>query len=347
MRRIAASPWRAIPTVMVAVLPLLALLPWPAAHAQQSNKLVSRKVAAAPATDGSLDQQWTSAPALTVRAVGGKNFPGGGTDITLRSVATSDTIYVQLQYKDATQSLRRSPWQKQADGSWKKLADPADKGGDNNLYYEDKVAMIWNISSAAFEQRGCMAACHTGEGKPYGNKYLPGADERADIWHLKGVRTGVIGQADDQYLDGTRYDKDKAPEAGRKSDPKTGGGYADNIASDNTMPKFALPGNKPAPPYWIVDGEKEPFDDTKYKTGDEVPGIIVAPFTGDRGDISATVSWKDGMYTIVMWRKLVTGSAYDVQFNDPRKQYAFGVAVFDNAQVRHAYVPSVLKLVFE
>jgi hypothetical protein len=27
--------------------------------------------------------------------------------------------------------------------------------------------------------------------------------------------------------------------------------------------------------------------------------------------------------------------------------YTFGVAVFDNAQVRHAYSPGVLKLVFE
>ena len=39
------------------------------------------------------------------------------------------------------------------------------------MYYEDKWAMIWNISSPAFEQKGCFAACHTGEGKPYGNKY--------------------------------------------------------------------------------------------------------------------------------------------------------------------------------
>jgi hypothetical protein len=36
-----------------------------------------------------------------------------------------------------------------------------------------------------------------------------------------------------------------------------------------------------------------------------------------------------------------------VQFNDLKKEYAFGVAVFDNAQVRHAYTPGVLKLTFE
>ena len=129
-----------------------------------------------PALDGALDDGWKAAPALTVKAVGGKNLPGGSTEVTLRSVYAGDTIYFLVQYKDATDSVKRGPWVKQADGSWKQLKDPTDKGGDNNLYYEDKMAMIWNISSPAFEQRGCMGACHTGEGKPYGNKYT--ADRR-------------------------------------------------------------------------------------------------------------------------------------------------------------------------
>src|SRR6266542_2273999 len=280
--------------------------------AQQKNVVVATKVAAAPALDGTLDAAWKAAQPLTVKAVGGRNLPGGSTEVSLRAVYSGDTVYFLMQYKDETDSVRRSPWQKQADGSWKQLKDPSDKGGDNNLYYEDKWAMIWNISSPAFEQKGCFAACHTGEGKPFGNKYLPNPGERADIWHMKGVRTGTVGQFDDQYLDATRYDKDKAP-----------------------------------PPYWIVDAEKEAFDDSKYKAGDEVPGIIVAPFTGDRGDIGAKVSWKDGVRTVVFWRKLVTGSEYDVQFSDMKKPYAFGVAVFDNAQVRHAFTPGVLKMTFE
>jgi hypothetical protein len=44
--------------------------------------------------------------------------------------------------------------------------------------------------------------------------------------------------------------------------------------------------------------------------------------------------YKAGVRTSVFSRKLVTGSGYDVQFSDPKKEYAFGVAVFDNAQVR-------------
>src|SRR5215475_5517840 len=192
--------------------------------AQTKNVLVAKKVAAAPATDGTLDAAWNGATPLTVKAIGGKNLPGGSSDISLRAVYTGDTIYFYMQYKDPTESVKRSPWVKQADGSWKQLKDPADKGGDNNTYYEDKMAMIWAINSPSFEAKGCLAGCHTGEGKPYGNKYLP-AGEKADIWHWKSVRTGSIGQIDDQWLDGTTYDKDKAPEAGRKSDPKTGGGY--------------------------------------------------------------------------------------------------------------------------
>lgn len=52
-------------------------------------------------------------------------------------------------------------------------------------------------------------------------------------------------------------------------------------------PQFGAKGNKSAPPYWILDQEKEQFDDSKYNSGNEVAGILVAPVVGDRGDISA------------------------------------------------------------
>lgn len=315
--------------------------------AQSKNVLVAKKVAAPPPFEPALAGAWQSAPEMEVTVRGGRNLPEGKTDVKLRALYTTDTIYFLAQYKDATHSLKRSPWVKQADGSWKQLKDPNDKGGDNNLYYEDKFAMLWNLTSPAFEAKGCMSVCHTGEGKPFGNKYTANAGERLDMWHWKSVRTDPVGQIDDQYVDNTRYDPEKAKEAGRKSDPKTGGAYVDNVRDDKKGPKFALKGNKPAPPYWILDAEKEPFDDSKYKAGDEVPGIVIAPITGDRGDISAKSAWQNGAWTIVFSRKLVTGSEFDVQFNDPKKQYAFGVAVFDNAAVRHAYSPGVLRLVFE
>ncbi len=334
------------PAVFIVILMGVGLLLAGTSMAQQ-NVLVAKKVAAGPTLDGTVKDLWNQAPAFTFKVVGGRNLTGGSTEGTLRALYTADTVYFLLQYKDPTESLRRGPWVRQADGSWQKLKDPEDKGGDNNLYYEDKLAILWNISSPAFEQRGCMSACHPGEGKPFGNKYTKDAGERLDMWHWKGVRTGTVGQVDDQYVDNTRYDKDKAPEAGRKSDPKTGGGYADNVREDKKGPKFALKGGKPAPPYWIVDSEKEAIDESKFKAGDEVPGIIVSPLTGDRGDIAAKHTYKDGVRTVEISRKLVTGGEFDVQFKDLKKDYAFGVAVFDNAQVRHAFSTGVFKLKFE
>jgi len=260
-------------------------------------------------------------------------------------------LYMLVQYDDPTQSVRRSPYVKQPDGSWKKLSDPDDKGGDNNKYYEDKFALIWNINNSikGFDSQGCFALCHAGEqGKPFGNKYTASEGEFGDIWHMKSIRTGYIGQADDQYVDHTRFDKDKAPEAGRKSDPKTAGGY-DDIKLANGKPEFMSKDGKAANKggtYYLRAEDKTPFDDSKFQPGDEVASIMVSKFTGDRGDIDAAIAWKDGVWTPVLSRKLVTGSKFDVQFDKLDAEYAFGFAAFDNAQVRHAFHPGAIKLKF-
>jgi hypothetical protein len=316
-------------------------------RAGQKEILVSKKVSAAPRLDGTMKDLWKEARPLTVRAAGGRNFPAGATAVTLRSLHTNGMVYFLIQWKDETHSARRNPWQKQPDGSWKQLKDPHSAGEDDNVYYEDKMAIIWNISSPEFATKGCLSVCHVGEGKPYGNKYTRNTGERLDMWHWKSVRTGPVDQIDDQYVDDTRYDEQKSPQAGRHGDPNTGGGYVANDTAEGTRPKFALPGNKPAPPYWILDREKEDLDDSKYKVGDEVPGVVVAPFKGDRGDVAAHGSWKDGVWTVELARRLTTGSEFDVQFDQLEKEYAFGVAVFDNAQVRHAHSLSVLSLAFE
>jgi hypothetical protein len=67
-----------------------------------------------------------------------------------------------------------------------------------------------------------------------------------------------------------------------------------------------------------------------------VASYLIHPLKGDRADIRVTTTWRDGKYTSVVSRKLVTGSKYDVQFKDLGARYPFGFAAFDNAQVRHA-----------
>jgi len=310
--------------------------------ASAPNVLTAAKVAQPPVLDGNAnDSAWAAARPLSVKLEDGRNFAGGKgeTTVTLKAVYAGDMVYFLIQYADPTDSQRRGPFQKQADGSWKKLADPADKGGDDNVYYEDKWAMIWNINNsiAGFNERGCAVACHVGEGKPFGNKYTAKEGELGDIWHMKGSRTAPLGNVDDQYLDHTRYDAQKEPNAGRKSDP--GGPEYRAMSLVNGRPPFMNKDGRAANAggtYYIVDGTQVPFDDSKFKAGDEVASYFIFPLKGDRADIKVANRWANGVITSEVSRKLVTGSKFDVQFGNLNTQYAFGFAAFDNAQVRHA-----------
>ncbi|MCL5318134.1 MAG: ethylbenzene dehydrogenase-related protein [Thaumarchaeota archaeon] len=311
----------------------------------ESSTLKATHTIATPSLDGAVDPVWLKAPPLVVQVKNGANLANGSTTVQMRALYSKDTLYILAQWTDPTQSSRRTPWQMQANGTWKQLV-PA---GENNLYYEDKAAILWSINNtiAGFDKTGCAVTCHPGETKLYGNMYTPAAGQVGDMWHWKSVRTGPVGQVDDQYLDSTRFNATTSPEAGRKSDPKTAGGYADNVNAAKNGPKYGLPNNQPAPPYFIFDSQKVPIDASKYKAGDEVPGIVIAPLVGDRGDIKAGMIWKDGVWTLEISRKLVTGSKYDVQFSSLTGNYFFGFAVFDNAQVRHAWTDVPLKLVFQ
>ena len=327
------------------------------AQAPQSAKdtLVAIKAAAAPDMGkGAADPLWAKAQPLAVTLADGANFgakPGekADTKATIKAAYTGDMLYLLIQYADPTHSLRRGPYQKQADGTWKKLKDPADKGGDDNVYYEDKWAMIWSIGNSIpnFDKRGCAVACHIGEGKPYGNKYLREAGQLGDIWHMKGSRTAAFGLVDDQYLDHTRYDPKTEPNAGRKNEP--GGPDYTGFPLENGLPKFMNRDGKPlnagGTPY-IKNGDQVPFDDSRFKPGDEVASYVIHQLKGDRADVRVNYGWKDGVHTSVVARKLVTGSKFDVQFSDLNAKYLFGFAAFDNAQVQHAMVDEPMTLVF-
>jgi Ethylbenzene dehydrogenase len=321
------------------------------------DTLVAVKTAIAPnPAAGAADPVWAKARPLSTVAADGANFGAkfgekADTKVTLKAAYTGDMLYLLIQYADPTNSVRRGPYQKQADGSWKKLTDPANKGGDDNLYYEDKWAMIWPIDNSikAWDKEGCAALCHLDQGKPYGNKYTNREGEIADMWHMKGSRTAPWGFVDDQYADHTRYDPKASPNAGRKSDPGTATGEYNNFNLVDGKPQFMSRDGKPANAggtYYIKRGDEVAFDDSKFKAGDEVASYIVNELKGDRADLRATMTWRDGMITSVVSRKLVTGSKFDVQFRDMNARYGFGFAAFDNAQVRHATTDDPLYLVF-
>lgn len=314
-----------------------------------AGALVASPVDAAPELDGvGEDAAWADAQEITLPVAGG--FDNFDTDVTLKAVYSGDTVYFLMSYADSTESFVRSPWQLQEDGTWAKLKDENDKGGDNNLYYEDKFSLIWPIDNSIpkFNTAGCFTACHAGENadaKPYGNKYTANEGELGDIWHWKSVRN--VGQIDDQYLDSVRYSAD-TPEAGRHSDAKDSGGYVDNATVDKSGPAFTSSSVDPSTgaPGYILESEKVAIDPAALSAGALIPGIIKSSIVGDRGDITAAWKWENGTWTIEFSRALTTGSETDVQFSDLAATYYFGVAVFDNAQVRHAFQTGSTPFVF-
>ena len=357
----AATPAPTEPPVVATEPPTPTEPPVPAWEAPE-GAFVAYPVDTAPTLDGVADEAfWAKAEDFVIDVDGG--FGGFETEVNLKAVYTADSVYFLVTYADPTESWFRSPWQMQEDGTWKQIKDPDDKGGDNNTVYEDKFAFIWpiNNSIAKFETLGCYTACHAGENpdlKPYGNKYTENEGELGDIWHWKSVRN--LNQIDDQYLDWTRFDPENAKEAGRKSDPKDSGGYKDNFGSmpdpadatktvpDKTIPGFSSPSidvTTGAPGY-ILQSEAVPFDPTAFQPGDYIPGIVKSELVGDRGNISAGWKWENGVWTIEFGRLLDTGSEFDVQFTDLTASYYFGVAVFENAQVRHATQTAPSFLVF-
>ncbi len=331
--------------------------------------LTSARVSSAPSLDGmDTDAVWGESTVLTITVSGGANTVGD-VGVQLKSVYVGNTIYFVARWADAQDSKDRFPWYYDTTTqNWTQRGDQT--SGNENTWYEDKMAMFWSIgdSVAGFDTSGCFVVCHSGL------HYTNAVDAYVDMWHWKRVRN--LGQLDDQYMDNNQT----AAEGGRHSDPKTAGGYNNNVKTlsyaddpSNTtkVPAVWVPGATTGSDdsYWIKEtdvGVRAYNITTVYRSNgtliDEVgnvlenpdetthlPGIRISTITGDRGNISAGWKWSGGFWTLEYSRPLTTGSMYDVQFDDTGAgaRYYFGLSVFNNAQVQHNNHANVYSLAFE
>jgi len=326
----------------------------------QEKQLVSVKTETAPAMDGKMDESWAKAPPfafeLNQTPYQSTTYKGmGATKVTMRSLYDAENVYFLVQWTDPTESLSRMAWVKQGDGSWKREANP-DSTGHENTYFEDKLAMFWNVNTTDFQQRGCTVVCHKARGGKNagvadtspGRKFTNKPGETLDLWNWQAVSSNAVSQAEDQYVDDNK-DPAKNPDWGRKTDTGAGG-FVDNVNAAKNGPAFMSKDPAAAGKPWILDSDKAEFADT-FKPGDKVAGVVVAPFTGSAGDIAAVGHWEKGMWTLEMKRKLVTQgenvAAQYVQFNDLKKTYFFGLSVFDNTEISHLYHEGVHRMTFK
>ena len=347
--------------MVLVILGVLAIVN-PALTQVERMRVVSVKTKTPIVLDAVAEEAWDKAESLTVKLDKLPYEPSNGyeglkeTTVKIKSLYDDENIYFYLQYADPTQSLARFPWEKQVDGSWKQLQNK-DSTGHENTYYEDKLGMYWEIKTRGFQKKGCATSCHMTENRinngfedsSAGRKYTNKMGESIDMWHWKSVRTGPIGMMDDQFVDHTK-DPKQNKYWGRKGDSKLGGGYKNNFNSTKTGPAYMNSPYSEENKYWVLPRTKTKFVDT-FKTGDIVPGILISPFTGSRADISVQSVWKNGQWTLVIKRALVTtgekADVQDVQFRDLGKAYYFGLAVFDNTQINHLYHKGSIELTFQ
>lgn len=354
-----------------------------------ANVLLAQKVAAAPAIDGEVDAMWDNSTKLVFETVvpdpTGDLFRGyvGNVipNVTLRSSYDADNIYFLAEWNDPTESLVREPWYFDPTAKlWKhESGAPTFTAPTRAAFYEDKIAMLWNINNSVsgWNSATCYKSCHTGLSLADGfaRHHTNNPSEKIDMWHWKSVRGGQnFGQFDDQY-------QNNAYPNGRKSDAGTGG-YKDNTQSlvvtgsspavNVNVPKYVIPNKSRY--NWILGSEIsdgtakvvtavdangiltlndgntiDPNTDVAFQRegagvgAKAIPFIYMSAFDGSRGDITCK-----GVYTGTGWRleykrALKTGDTdgNDVDFSSLEDQY-FGFAIFENAQIAHGIKPNLV-----
>jgi cytochrome b subunit of formate dehydrogenase len=317
------------------------------------------------------DAAWSRASAVEIHTFQGANLAGGESTVRVRGVHDSEHAYLLFEWSDPTRSQKHLPLVK-LDAGWR-LMESRYALNDENQFYEDKFAVM--LSRSAKIGGGATQLGH----RPLGDKPGP-AHERGlhyttdgsfvDVWHWKSVRTGPLGQLDDNHFGpplGLPDKVDARYTGGYTQDPKAAGGFIENwkkMADSAFVEPKRLPrdlaalhsrmGSLDLDPqaadhgeWWMRLTDTVPYskEADSYPVGTVIPSVLIdKPFEGDRGDVSAAASWKDGWWRLETKRKLDTKSRYDVPIETGIHLW---VAVFDHNQSRHTRHLHPVRIVME
>lgn len=286
------------------------------------------------APSGLNDAVWEKAKALIIPFEGKEKFAGKNANVTTKAVYSGDDIYFLFKWSDPTKSVTKGAWQ--FDGEkW-----THQKGN------EDRISLLFEINRINnFATKGCAIVCHVPQGATNAKEGKFGtstAVEKGDLWHWKAARSDPAGFADDTWL--TQISEEKG---GRKSDAG-GGGDQKNIAEDKSKPKYMLASGKKLNKDGILLAA-DAVEITSYavfKAGNTITYRMPKMPAGSRADIKAVSRYADGGWSVILSRKLDTGNEDDVAFN-PRKQYNFALALFDDSGDENSYDSEVITLKFK
>jgi hypothetical protein len=293
--------------------------------------LTAKLVKAAPT--GLDDPVWNQAKAVQVPFEGKEKFEGKKASVTTKAVYTGDSIYFLFKWKDPTLSVTKGAWK--YDGQkWTHIKSN-----------EDRISLLFEINRInKFATKGCAVACHVPKGAPNakdGKFGTSSAAEKGDLWHWKAARSDPAGFADDTWL--TVISEKKG---GRKSDAG-GGGDKKNITEDKSKPKYMLASGKNLGKNGVMlaADATEITDYSVFKPADVITYRMPKIPAGSRADIKAVSRHAVGGWTLMLYRQLDTGNDDDVSFN-PRKNYSFAMALFDDSGDEDSYDSEVMTLKF-
>jgi hypothetical protein len=320
------STW---PVLLVAGMLLSACASSGGAVTSPPNTLTAVKVDAT-SLDASASY-WANAPKTTVPTKAAKKGAADGATVTLQAVYDGTNIAIRAEWSDTSDSWVRNAW-KYDGANWK-------RGGE-----QDRFALTFPIeNNAEFASKGCGAICHNQETDD--TKWWMGTestDVKLDLWQWQSAATNPNNQADDQWW-GTKPTITST--TGRRSDAVESGGNKANTAKDGKGPAFMNKSGVNA--HYILAGEEVPLDMSKITSGAIIPGTILTPYKGSRGDIQVKGTYANGKWVVVISRALNTGHDDDTVLIPP-KQVPFGLAVFDNSgDLEHTIGPDALTLVWK
>jgi hypothetical protein len=172
---------------------------------------------------------------------------------------------------------------------------------------------------------------------------------------MKQADDNFFGPAQPYYSGYRRY------KAGYGQDDKESGSYVMNwtwFKTDIITPKRLPKDPKILQPYqngsndialdWVIPWfQYEPYQTTNdnYPTGTVMPSVMYRSnqFEGDRADVRAFATWKDGIWSLELSRKLNTHSKNDIEL---KNGVCVWVSAFDHSQIAHTRHNRPLKLKF-
>jgi hypothetical protein len=255
-----------------------------------------------------------------------------GPKISLKTLYDQERVYFLVSWRDETPSKSFSTWVYR-ENNWE-LHETG----------QDGLAMFWPIgdSISEFDQTGCGVICHdSGRFAKSKRMFTNGKEELADRWFWRPILSEVGDRLSDGYVDNTL----KRDRHGAHKDDSTGldfaNGFGEMLVKENSvevdgakrprlMPKD--PGSAGAV-LFEENGVEIDWDKADFGSDAELPGqLVTSRPAGDSADIQGMGLWKDGVWTVEFARKRVTTSERDVQFDDLKRDYFFGIAIFDNAE---------------